>query len=292
MARQAYRAKEYDDAIASFEAAYDADPLTKYLFNLGRCHEKTGDLATAISFFERYLDIEQEAEDRDDVQAMSDVLAIKLKKKRSPMEVRTDPGAALVQWEGDGEDGEGLTPLRRWLPFGGYELTVSAEGHDSESRSIVVKPGEQLDLELTLAPIAGGEPDDGEPAGRVARKKPRRTPRRTPISAGAPWTAYALLGGGAALLVGGGAFALLADQSLSERDDLASRAKTEPVEFGDISGHDEDAKGRALTANILYGAGVVAVGVGAAVFLMGGDPSGASVAPLPGGGVLLVGGAL
>jgi len=40
LGKAAYRKKRWDDAIAAFESAYEADPLPKYLFNLARCHEK------------------------------------------------------------------------------------------------------------------------------------------------------------------------------------------------------------------------------------------------------------
>ncbi len=37
LGKEAYRKRKYDDAFAAFEAAYDADPLPKYLYNLGKC---------------------------------------------------------------------------------------------------------------------------------------------------------------------------------------------------------------------------------------------------------------
>lgn len=76
---------------------------------------RLGDLAAAIGYFERYLEHGQEADDRLDVQAMTDVLAIKLRKKPRPVEISVDPEEALVQCQGNPEEGEGLAPFRRWL---------------------------------------------------------------------------------------------------------------------------------------------------------------------------------
>ena len=48
LGKKAYREKRFDDAAAAFEAAYEADPLPKFLYNLGRCYEKLGDPDKAV----------------------------------------------------------------------------------------------------------------------------------------------------------------------------------------------------------------------------------------------------
>jgi hypothetical protein len=285
MARSAYGSKNFADAIASFEAAYDADPLPKFLFNIGRCHEKRGDLASAISYFERYLDQDDEAEDSEDVEAMAAVLEIKLRKKRSPVEVEVDPEGALVQWEGDVESGEGLAPTRRWLVFGSYEITASAEDHEPESKTIVVKPGEEISLVFSLS-SSGLMSDSDADVSNAKRSGARRS------AGGTNWTAYALLGGGVVLVAGGGVLGVMANQAAADRDFLVDKAQDGPVEFADLEEQHDAAHTRALTANILYGVGVLTVGVGAALLIAGGDDTQASLVPLDGGALLGVGGRL
>lgn len=51
----AFKAKDYDNAIALFEKAYAADPQPNYLFNIGRVHEEKGQLAKAVEYYQRFV---------------------------------------------------------------------------------------------------------------------------------------------------------------------------------------------------------------------------------------------
>ena len=51
-----------DIAALDFEAAYEADPLPKYLFNIGKCHQRMKSYAEAVGFLERYMEEAPEAE--------------------------------------------------------------------------------------------------------------------------------------------------------------------------------------------------------------------------------------
>lgn len=64
----AFRAEDYDAAIAHFESALRLDPSPVLLFNLARSHEEAGDAPAAIGNFERYLEAWPGAEDRADVE--------------------------------------------------------------------------------------------------------------------------------------------------------------------------------------------------------------------------------
>ena len=86
LAKRAYRDGNFADALAAFEGAYEADPLPRFLYNLGRCHQKLGDMARASHFFERYLDTAGKAKDRKEVKALATMLRIKLRKEFSARE--------------------------------------------------------------------------------------------------------------------------------------------------------------------------------------------------------------
>jgi tetratricopeptide (TPR) repeat protein len=64
----AFRAEDYDAAIAHFESALRLDPSPILLFNLARSHEEAGNASAAIGNFERYLEAWPEADDRADVE--------------------------------------------------------------------------------------------------------------------------------------------------------------------------------------------------------------------------------
>lgn len=50
-----FDAKDYDGAIERFSAAYNLDPNPNYLFNIGRVYEESGNLETAIEYYERFI---------------------------------------------------------------------------------------------------------------------------------------------------------------------------------------------------------------------------------------------
>lgn len=55
LAVQAYDEKRYDDAVASFEAAYALDKDPNFLFNIGRVHEEAGNLEEALAYYRRFV---------------------------------------------------------------------------------------------------------------------------------------------------------------------------------------------------------------------------------------------
>ena len=98
------------------------------------------------------------------------------------------------------------------------------------------------------------------------------------------WVPWATMGLGAALLGGGGIFGLLAAQEEEARDGLAADAegRSHRVRYPEYAEHDDAARSRALVANVLYGAGAVAIAAGVILWVAGGDAgeAGVSVRPL------------
>jgi len=287
MARKAYAAKRYEDAIAAFEAAYDADPLPKYLFNAGRSYQKLGNLAKAVHYFERYLEEEPDAKDREDVELLAEVTRKKLEKTHSQLKVWSKPGGALVQVEGVDGKTTGKTPFARYLPFGSYDVTVSKSGARGSARGVVVKPGEPTAVKLELASVG-----DGKKKRKKRRKKRAVEPRGGGGAGRLPW---AVVGGGAALVAGGAIFGALGSQAEQERDDLLSTAVDKDqaaAQEAKAKEQDDLARSRSLIANGLYVAGGAAVVAGVVWWALAGDGQEASVGlqPLPGGVGLVVGG--
>jgi tetratricopeptide (TPR) repeat protein len=50
-----FQAKQYDEAAALFEQAYDLQPEPNYLFNIGRIYEESGNLAKSVEYYERFV---------------------------------------------------------------------------------------------------------------------------------------------------------------------------------------------------------------------------------------------
>lgn len=50
-----FQAKEYDEAAALFEQAYELSPEPNYLFNIGRVYEQAGNIEKAVEFYARFV---------------------------------------------------------------------------------------------------------------------------------------------------------------------------------------------------------------------------------------------
>ena len=131
VAKRHYKAGEHDDALAAFEAAYDANPLPK-------------------------------AKGRKKVRARINVLLRKLRKSASEMRIDASEPGALVQVAGAGGTANGVAPFSAWLAFGEHELTISLEGFETYRRALVVRPGAPTQLVAML--LLGAAEADGASA--------------------------------------------------------------------------------------------------------------------------------
>lgn len=64
-----YLQARFEEAAAEFEAAYEAQPFSAFLYNAGVAYERAGRAEQAASFFEQYLERDPDASDRADVTA-------------------------------------------------------------------------------------------------------------------------------------------------------------------------------------------------------------------------------
>jgi len=76
----------------------------------------------------------------------------------------------------------GVTPLKADVPAGKHEITVQHPSHEDEVREVTVRPGESLDLDVSMRPTGAGGNDSTRPT------------RALPIGL--------MVGGGAATLAG------------------------------------------------------------------------------------------
>ena len=66
--------QRFEDALEQFQKAFDAKPFPGFLFNIGQCHRNLGDYDAAIFSFKRYLRLDPEAENREQVEALIEEL--------------------------------------------------------------------------------------------------------------------------------------------------------------------------------------------------------------------------
>ncbi len=306
MGKDAYKARRYDDAVAAYEAAFEADPLPRFLFNLARCHQKRGDLGRAAHLFERYLKAAPEAKDRRKVKALAKVLRVKLKKRFSKLEVVSEPtGALVVVKVGEGVV-EGATPLTEWLPFGEHTVAVSLSGYERHEEVAVLRPRAPTRLEVKLVakrkpapPAPEPEPAPAEVADAAPELAAEPAPEPSPPPAPKPgrgWLVPSTLSVAGALLAGGGVLSWLARDAEQARDALVESSWSKDVTASEVLELDDRAATRATAANVLLGTGLFAAAAGAVLLLVAdGEEAGATsvwLVPGPSGPALAVGGTL
>jgi len=258
--KREYVNKRWTDALSAFKAAYEADPQPRFLFNIGRCHERLEQYPEAIEYVLRYLGEAEEDADLKDAEDLVAMLRNKLSSTRGQVQVRSHPAEARVRIYGHDEEFQGKTPFEAWVPFGRWQFVVSREGYLRERGSLVVERDKPVEVELALRRAV----KDSGPA--------------------LPLGPLATLGGAAVLAVAGGVFGVLTMQAEETRDDL----KGTPTPLDDLLAKDDEVQSRASTTNVLLGAAAVAAAAGGVWFVLarGSGPAERAafeVAPAPGG---------
>lgn len=207
--KKAYKKKRWDDAIVAFELAHRADPQPKFLFNIGRCWEKKGDLFKAMEFMQRYVSDVEEQGEKEDAQEVYAILRGKLLKTSGEVTIDSEPQGAAVRLVGeDNREVAGATPMTRWLPAGRWKLQVARKGLEIHEAELFVAVGETSERFVELQEIRKASSQVAAAPSTGEAPPSRRTPRATPpaYSGGPGWPAWTALGAGAVLLAGGGLF--------------------------------------------------------------------------------------
>ena len=181
MAREAYKHKRWDDAIAWFQAAWEAHPQPKYLYNMGRICEKKGDLPRAIEYLEHFLKDVEDEKDRDDAQAMLKMVRIKLKQKKGEVRVASTPPRAIIRLKSARDLVEAVTPWSGWLDYGPYELTVELADHETHKQTVVVERNRPVKLELALKAVGVKPPPPVAKPTEKPAAKPTEKPAAKPV---------------------------------------------------------------------------------------------------------------
>ncbi|HSD22191.1 MAG TPA: PEGA domain-containing protein [Anaeromyxobacter sp.] len=267
-----YRAKQYREAIAEFEAAYRLKPAGAIHYNVAQCRERLGEWPAAIRSYHDYLRETPEANDRAVVRAAVKKLEERLAATGAqPLLVYSDPPGAEVRIDGRVR---GTAPFHLVLPPGSYDLELALAGHERVAQEIAMaaSAAHVVDVQLRPSQPAGStatataaKPDLslGAPARGVRDAK-----STVPASPRAPkekrrlftWIAA---GTAVAAAAAGGYFGWSARQAESELHDQSREAN------GTItSGHASDATSQARKANVMYVVAGSAAAAGATLFFV------------------------
>lgn len=288
-AQTLFKQGKYAEARASFEAAYRIKPHPVVHFNLGKCHERLGDVPAALRHYREYLRLLPEAKDRSVV--IEAIAALERNLKASGLQqlaVHTEPPAAVA--EVDGRDA-GKTPLWVELAPGVHQIVLRRTGYDNHEQRIEIPDDRSIDLVVALVPLGAAPtpPDQPPPPPPVATLASPRGPTgvgptgappappvriaeaEVPPSVSAAvgeapkprrrvWTYVAAAGAGAGLAAGVG-LGLAASAASGE---MLSRRHPQP----EVQGLYDQTLGLARASNVAYGAAVIAGAAAAVAFLL------------------------
>lgn len=147
-----FRAGQYAEAQASFEAAYREVPNPVVLLGIAETQERREDWVAAVATLERYLAERTDAPDRAAVQARID----SARARPARLAISSEPAGAAIAV--DGNPTGRTTPAEVEVPPGDHTIVLTLEGHEDASQSVTVGFGvrQEVTATLTARPDSGG----------------------------------------------------------------------------------------------------------------------------------------
>jgi tetratricopeptide (TPR) repeat protein len=240
-----FKRLDYLGALEQFRNAYRYKRHYAPLCNIGRCHERLGDMVRAASFFERCL---KEGASHARVKRDIEISLARVRARITQVEIKS-PGSPGVLYL-DGKE-IGPTPIKISINPGTRSFEVRREGYQPAGAKLTTRGGEERTL--TLVPTPFPKPPEPTPpaplpAAPVVKEKPHHT-----ISTAWFWTSAVITTG---LTV---ASVVLGLRSLADRDDYERRPSYELY---------DDAKASRLVANLFIGAAVAAAAATTTLFFI------------------------
>jgi tetratricopeptide (TPR) repeat protein len=151
-----YKEGSFDAAFAEFSRAYEIAPNYRVLFNLGQVELERHDYASAMRFFQRYLEdggAEVDAERRAEVER--EILA--LKNRVAELTVTSNVTGVEVSIDGTVV---GTLPLSApvLVSAGVRRIAARRDGYQPIDRTLKVAGGDKPVLELELEPVQSATP--------------------------------------------------------------------------------------------------------------------------------------
>ncbi|WP_437657833.1 PEGA domain-containing protein [Sorangium sp. So ce1182] len=192
---------DYAAGCPKFEASLELNPSASTMINIARCHEREGKVATAWHDYNRAIVLNRETAGEQRRRGLEEIaqkgitdLDARVPKLR--VVVKSAPSGAEVQRDGTPVPAAALgEPLP--VDPGPHEIRASAPGHETETRSVTLREGESVTVELTLRPAA-------RPTAAAAPEKAKEAP-----GGGVP--TWAWVSGAAGIALAGASVGFLID---------------------------------------------------------------------------------
>jgi len=142
----AFEEGRFAEALSNFQQAYQLKPHPLVQVNIANCYDKLNQPADAIEHFEAFLaSSEGSPAQREEVRAA----VAKLSKLAGRLNLEVTPATA----NGTLDDQAVLHPPYQWVSAGRHRLSFVADGFEPVVRVVDVRPGETLDVSLSLQPL-------------------------------------------------------------------------------------------------------------------------------------------
>jgi hypothetical protein len=269
-ARDLAKTNRWVEACPKFEASLRYDPALGTRLNLATCYEHIDKLASAWALYRESIDIAKKAGDtkrRDYAQTQAAALEPRLAKLTISAPA-TPPAGLVVARDGTQIDA-GALGISLYLDAGSHEITASAPGFESFTRTITIVDGKTETVTippLTAKPVtpvtdASKTGKEGTPGGsEPSEPLPPPSPTRKYITLGAGAAGVALLGAG--VVFGLKAKSTYDDATALCGPDLACT----PAQYPRGRQLVHDAKSTATISTVLAVAGGAALAAGAILY--------------------------
>lgn len=87
--RKLFDLRRFDQALAKYEAAFEAKAIPEFLFNIGQCHRNLDNYDEAIFSFRRFLQLEPETPRREQIEAL--IAELEAKRQQADDDARKLP---------------------------------------------------------------------------------------------------------------------------------------------------------------------------------------------------------
>lgn len=258
---QAFAQRKNVEAVYYFQRAAALVPSAGFAYNIGLAYEDMGDIGRALAAYRQYLWQEPNGERKADVETR--VLALEQRLANvglQQLSVRSEPPGATVLVD---ETPRGITPWTGELPPGKHRVRVLLQGHRASEAEVQLERLRAADLSLVLTPEYVGA--QGEPVSELDAMRASAARQNT--------LAWALIGTGAAALLGGVVLEISRGASQSSADESA-----DPAEAARARGA---ADGKQMASLLLLGTGGGLAVSGLLLLGIGGEARGRESAPAP-----------
>jgi tetratricopeptide (TPR) repeat protein len=123
--KKLFNLQKFDDALEQFQKAYEASPISDFLFNIGQCQRNLGEYDAAIFSFKKFLKLEPEAANREQVEELIEDLQRKIDEGNTD---RLKLRKKKPRREDNPEQGEGSPVYKKWWFWTGIAVVGAGAG--------------------------------------------------------------------------------------------------------------------------------------------------------------------